>query len=135
MNNQLFCLLFFSLLLSGCAKSPLMVDRVLVKNASELTITEVKVRHEPTSKFAGVNSILPHNALDIGIPKQPMLARQAFIHWKDGRGQQRAVELKVPYDLAAAQAERAMCLIYILHPAGMASAHLEDSNWVVRRLL
>lgn len=128
MKNLLpFVLFALFVFLSGCSKPPIMVDRVLVKNASDHKVTEVKVRHEPTSKIGGVNAILPHKSLDIGFPKQPLLARQAFVRWVDGQGQKRSGELEVPYDPAAAKAETPMSLIYILHPSGSVSAHLQDS--------
>ena len=113
--------------LIGCSGPPMMVDRVLVKNATEFTVTEVEVRHEPTSRIGAVNAILPQKDLDIGFPKQPLLARQAFIGWNDGHGQKRSAELEVPYDSGAAKSERAMSLIYTLHSTGAATAHLEDS--------
>ena len=104
-----------------------MVDRVLVKNASDGKVTEVKIHHEPTNRIGGVNAILPQESLDIGFPDQPLLARQAIIQWRDKHGQDRIGKIVIPYDSDAAQDGRVMSLIYILHPTGTASAHLQDS--------
>ena len=129
MKKNLFTGVLFVLLvsLSGCSKAPMMADRVLVNNASGWKVTEVKVRHIPTNKIGAVSAILPQESLDIGFPKQPLLAERAIIRWVDGQGQNRSDELDIPYDATAAKAERAMSLIYILHPSGSVTAHLQDS--------
>ena len=130
MKKNLFAGVLFVLLivLSGCSKTPVMADRVLVKNASEWKVTEVKVRHIPTNKIGSVNAILPQQSLDIGFPKQPLLADRAIIRWIDGQGQNRSDELDIPYDAAAAKAERTVSLTYILLPSGSVTAHLQDSS-------
>ncbi len=130
MKKNLFAGVLFVLLivLSGCSKPPVMADRVLVKNASEWKVTEVKVRHIPTNKIGSVNAILPQQSLDIGFPKQPLLADRAIIRWIDGQGQNRSDELDIPYDAAAAKAERTVSLTYILLPSGSVTAHLQDSS-------
>lgn len=120
-------LLVLFVALSGCSKAPMMADRVLVKNASDWQVTEVKVHHIPTNKTGAVSAILPRESLDIGFPKQPLLARRAIIRWVDGQGQNRNDELDIPYDATAAKSEKAMSLIYILHPSGSVTAHLQDS--------
>ena len=129
MKKNLFTgvLFFLFVAFSGCSKNPMFADHVLVKNASDLKVTEVKVRHIPTNKIGAVNAILPQESLDIGFPKQPLLAERAIIRWVDGQGQNRSDELDIPYDATAAKAERAMSLIYILHQSGSVTAHLQDS--------
>ena len=114
--------------LSGCSKAPMMADRVLVKNASDWKVTEVKVRHIPTNRIGAVSAILPQESLDIGFSKQPLLAHRAIIRWIDGQGQNRSDELDIPYDAAAAKAERTLSLTYILLPSGSVTAHLQDSS-------
>ena len=130
MNKNLFAGVLFILFvaLSGCSKTPMMADHVLVKNASNWKITEVKVRHIPTNRIGAVSAILPQESLDIGFPKQPLLANRAIIRWVDGQGQNRSDELDIPYDAAAAKAERSMSLTYILLPSGSVTAHLQDSS-------
>ena len=130
MKKNLFACVLFVLFvaLSGCSKTPVMADRVLVKNASEWKVTEVKVRHIPTNKIGSVNAILPQQSLDIGFPKQPLLAQRAMIRWVDGQGQNRSDELDIPYDAKVAKAEKAMSLTYILLPSGSVTAHLQDSS-------
>jgi len=120
-------LLVLFVALSGCSNAPMMADRVLVKNASAWQVTEVKVHHIPTNKIGAVSAILPRESLDIGFPKQPLLAQRAIIRWVDGQGQNRNDELDIPYDATAAKSEKAMSLIYILHPSGSVTAHLQDS--------
>ena len=129
MNKNLFAGVMFILFvaLSGCTKAPMMADRVLVKNASDWKVTEVKVRHIPTNRIGAVSAILPQESLDIGFPKQPLLAHRAIIRWIDGQGQNRSDELDIPYDATAAKAEKAMSLTYILHSSGSVTAHLQDS--------
>ena len=130
MKKNLFVNVLFILFvaLSGCSKTPVMADRVLVKNDSDWKVTEVKVQHIPTNRIGAVSAILPQESLDIGFPKQPLLADRAIIRWVDGQGQNRSDELDIPYDATAAKAERTMCLIYILLPSGSVIAHLQDSS-------
>ena len=129
MKKNLFVGVLFILLvvLFGCSKTPMMADRVLVKNASDWKVTEVKVRHIPTNRIGSVSAILPQKSLDIGFPKQPLLAHRAIVRWVDGQGQNRSDELDIPYDAAAAKAGKAISLTYILHPSGSVTAHLQDS--------
>ena len=130
MKKNLFIgvLVILFVALSGCSKPPMMADRVLVKNASDWKVTEVKVRHIPTNRIGAVNAILPNESLNLGFPKQPLLADRAIIRWTDGQGQNRSDELDIPYDAAAAKAERTMSLTYILLPSGSVTAHLQDSS-------
>ena len=130
MKKNLFVSVLFILFvaLSGCSKTPVMADRVLVKNASDWKVTEVKVRHIPTNRIGAVNAILPHESLNLGFPKQPLLADRAIIRWIDGQGQNRSDELDIPYDASAAKAERTLSLTYILLPSGSVTAHLQDSS-------
>ena len=130
MKKNLFVSVLFILFiaLSGCSKPPVMADRVLVKNDSDWKVTAVKVQHIPTNRIGAVSAILPQESLDIGFPKQPLLADRAIIRWVDGQGQNRSDELEIPYDATAARAERTMSLTYILLPSGSVIAHLQDSN-------
>jgi hypothetical protein len=127
MINQRTALAILTLILvfAGCAKPPVMVDRVLVQNATGSKITDVKVFHEPTKKMGKVNAILPQSALDIGLPRQPMLARQAVVSWRDGMGRERRVKLELPYDRSLAKEKRAVSLIYIIHTSGSVTADLQ----------
>src|SRR5210317_1091310 len=130
MKKNLFVNVLFILFiaLSGCSKPPVMADRVLVKNDSDWKVTAVKVQHIPTNRIGAVSAILPQESLDIGFPKQPLLADRAIIRWVDGQGQNRSDELDIPYDAVAAKAEKSMSLTYILHPSGSVTAHLQDSS-------
>ncbi len=120
----------FILILSllACAKPPVMVERILVKNATNSKITDVKVRHEPTKKFGAVNAILPDKALEIGLSSmgKPILAEQALIRWRDGGGMEWNVTLDIPYDLSVAKAKRPVRLVYIIYPSGRATVHLQE---------
>ncbi len=109
----------------GCAKPPVMVDRVLVQNATTSKITDVKVFHEPTNKMGKVNAILPQSSLDVGLPRQPLLARQAVVSWRDGRGREMRVKLELPYDRSLAKERRAVSLMYIIHASGSVTADLQ----------
>lgn len=130
MKKNLFVSVLFILFfaLSGCSKPPVMADRVLVKNDSDWKVTAVKVQHIPTNRIGAVSAILPQESLDIGFPKQPLVADRAIIRWVDGQGQNRSDELEIPYDATAARAERTMSLTYILLPSGSVIAHLQDSS-------
>ncbi len=118
--------LLFSLL--ACAKPAVMIDRVLVKNATGNKITDVEVRHEPTKKFGAVNTILPEKSLDIGFPRQPMLAQKALVRWRDDNGTEWSVGVNLPYDRTATEEMRTMNLIYVIYPSGRVETHLGESQ-------
>ena len=128
MKKFVSCLVVFSFVLSlmACAKPPVIVDRVLVKNATMSKITDVKISHEPTKKFGSVNAILPGEALEIGLSSRgnPMLAEHAFVHWRDGAGLIWTVTLDLPYDQSVAEDKRPVKLMYIIYPSGRATVHL-----------
>ena len=130
MNTCVSYLVGFTLAVSllACARPPVMLDRVLVENATNSKITDVTVRHEPTKKFGSVNAILPGEALEIGLSStgQPMYAKQAFVHWRDGGGQERTVALELPYDLSVAGDKQPVKLVYVIYPAGRATVHLRE---------
>ncbi len=125
--SRLACLsLIFSLL--ACAKPPVMIDRILVKNATGSKITEVKVHHEPTKRFGAVNAILPEESLDIGFSRQPMLAQKALVSWRDDNGTEWSVTVNIPYDRTATEEMHPMNLIYIIYPSGRVVTHLRMSQ-------
>jgi len=113
------------LLHAGCVRPKIQLDRVLVYNATSETITDVRIRHEPTNRVGGVSLILPGKSLDIGFPRQPMLARKGIIRWRDGSGITWEVELTLPYDYSVAEDGRAMALVYMISPSGGASVSLQ----------
>jgi hypothetical protein len=116
--------LLFSLL--ACTKSPVMIDRVLVQNATVGRITDVTVRHEPTKKFGAVNAILPGKALEIGLSGggQPLLAQQAFVQWRDADDHEWTVVLDLPSEQNTAEEKQPVSLIYIIYPSGRANVRL-----------
>jgi hypothetical protein len=130
MKKFVSCLVVFSFAISlmACAKPPVIVDTVLVKNATTSKITDVKISHEPTKKFGSVNAILPGEALEIGLSSMgnPMLAKHAFVHWRDGDGLGWKVTLDLPYDQSVAEDKRPMTLMYIIYPSGRATVHLGE---------
>ncbi len=115
------------LLLSACGPSPAILDRVYVKNATGSRITDVKVNHEPAQWFGSVNTILPQKSLDIGFAGHPILAKKAFVSWRDGDDVEWSLEIKLPYDPVLAKAGRPMSLIYIIYPSGRLDVHLLGS--------
>lgn len=130
MIQRLFILFLAVLLFSlqGCARKPVLLDRTVVLNATDSQITAVKVLHEPTRKSGSVSAILPQKTLDIGFPGQPMLATRAVVSWQNTSGQRTEVEVDLPYNRDSAKENRQMQLIYVIHPAGTVTAHLEPSE-------
>jgi len=107
MKTFVWCLVGFSLVISlmACAKPPVILDRVLAKNATTGKRTDVKIRHEPTKKFGSVNVILPGEALEIRLSSMgnPMLAEQTLVYWRDGDGVGWTTNLDLPYDQSVAE--------------------------------
>jgi hypothetical protein len=129
MKTYMSYLVGFALILSmlACAKPPIKVERVIVKNATKNKVTDVQVRHEPTKKFGAVNGILPNETLDIGLSATgaPLLARQALILWRDGGGLEWSVTLEIPSDRSVASAKQSVTLVYTIFPSGRATVHLQ----------
>ncbi len=120
--------LILLLLMSGCAKPHVLLERAIVLNATDSKITDVRIFHEPTRKSAQVNAILPQKSLDIGFSGQPMLARKATVSWRDGAGVKREVTLDLPHDYSVASEGRIMKLIYVIDSFGVVTARLEKSE-------
>lgn len=106
----------------------MILDRAIILNASGTKITDVNAFHEPTRVSGQVNTILPHDTLEIGFSRRPMMARQVTVSWRDGNGVKRKVTLELPYDYNAAREGRTMIMIYEIHPHGAVSAYLETAE-------
>lgn len=105
-----------------------MLDRALVINATTGIITEVTVRHEPTGKIGSINMILPQRSLDLGFPKQPMLAKEAVVTWIDQSGRQRRVEVALPDGSDGTGGGQSNSLVYFILPNGLVNVRLEHSG-------
>lgn len=123
-------LTFFSLILPiiACTKPPVIVDRVLVYNATVSKIKDVRVRHEPTNNVASVNAILPEKSLDVGFAQQPMLAKRATLSWRETGGTERTVTVNLPYNRIMADAKLPMTLVYFIYPSGRIDVHLRKAQ-------
>lgn len=100
----------------GCVRPPVLLSRVVVVNATNNTITDVKVLHLPTQKSGRVNAILAQRNLDIGFSSAPMLAHQAVVSWRDSDGVPHEVPLTLPKDNVAAKNGEIKDLVYVIHP-------------------
>ena len=103
----------------GCVRPPVLLSRVVVVNATNNTITDVKVLHLPTQKSGRVNAILAQKNLDIGFSSAPMLAHQAVVSWHDSDGFPHEVPLTLPKDNVAAKNGKIRELVYVIHPTDM----------------
>lgn len=127
MKSLITLVIFFLPLFSACTKTPVLINRVLVQNATAQDITEVIVRHEPTKKFGSVNHILAGKTLDVGLTAQgePLLATQANLQWRDANGMHHQKTLVLPYDQSLADSNQTVTLVYIIHPSGQAAVFLQ----------
>jgi len=115
-----------TMLLSACARPPVVLDRVFVRNATNDRITEVKIHHEPSAWFGSANTILPQKSYDIGFSGQPLLTRQASVSWRDGDNRPWSLAIELP-DNSAGGESPSMSLVYIIYPAGRVDVHLLES--------
>jgi len=122
-------ILVLVLLVSACARRYVLLDQVLIRNATTGKITEVMVRHEPTQKFAEVNAILPGKSLEMGLSGggQPMRATQAVVKWRDAEGREWSVNLDLPHDRQRMVDQQPVNLVYVIAPAGQVSVGLQKS--------
>ena len=121
MKSLITLVIFFLPLFSACTKTPVLINRVLVQNATAQDITEVFVPHEP------VNHILAGKTLDVGLTAQgePLLATQANLQWRDANGMHHQKTLVLPYDQSLADSNQTVTLVYIIHPSGQAAVFLQ----------
>ena len=128
----IFLLFVLTSMQGGCAFSRssayVMVDRVIVKNATVDRITDVRIKHRPTNKIGGVSVILPDTSLDIGFSSQPLIALQAVIHWTDAAGQANTVQVDLPYNRVLGGTYDTMTLEYQIHSYGNVSVRLRENN-------
>ena len=113
------------LVLCACARPPIILERVLVRNATPGTISDVEVRHEPTLRFGAVNAILPGNAYELSFARAPMLAQQGVISWRDDAGRPWSKILPLPDKNVVRPEDRAFTLVYRIEPAGLVTVSLE----------
>ena len=111
--------------LAACARQPIILERVLVRNATPGTISDVEVRHEPTLRFGAVNAILPGSAYELAFAKAPMLAKQGVISWRDDAGSQWSKTLPLPDKNVVRLEGQAVTLVYLIEPAGLVTVSLE----------
>ena len=121
-------LISFQLIFQGCATRQVMLDRAVVRNDTAWIIMEVKVLHEPTGKTGAANMILPQRSLDLGFSRQPMLAKEAIITWKDHEGRRKKAEVALPDNRDASGGGQTNSLVYTIQPAGDVRVHLEHSG-------
>lgn len=126
MMRQLYILLLMTLTLfqMACVRQPIMIDRVVVQNATTELVTDVEVRHEPTMRFGAVNAILPGQELDISFPVQPMRAQQAAVSWLDASGRGHSAKLSLPYDLRMVETGVTASLVYVIRANGEVTVNL-----------
>jgi len=116
------------LCLPACSRTPVMLDALLVHNATPSRITEVTIRHEPTRRYGAVNAILPQKSFHLGVAGKPMLGRTGVVRWRDGDGRQWSVPIDLPYDRTLAREGRPMILIYVISPNGQVAVRLREAK-------
>jgi hypothetical protein len=117
---------FCAALISGCATSQVYLDRAIIRNETRGVISEVRVRHEPTGKIGEVHSILAHSTFELGFSPGPMLAKKSTVSWKSQNGEVNSVELELPRYQPGNKKDRALVLIYTIHPDGIVTVALEE---------
>lgn len=116
------CLIVFA----GCATQHAMVERAIVINNTEGIISEVVIRHEPTGKIGAANMILPRNSFDLGFSKQPLLAEEAIISWRNQDGHHQKVKVKLPDFVEVSGKEQPGSLVYTIYPGNIVSVELKE---------
>lgn len=125
-RNLITCSLTFATV--GCVAPHVILDRGVIRNETQNSISDVVVRHEPTGKTARINTILPLKSFDLGFSGQPMLGRQAIITWREVDGRERKEILNLPYNRALQTERKKLILVYIIHSSGRVSVHLQNSD-------
>jgi len=122
----LIAILLLSLLtLVACARQPIILERLVVRNATPASISDVEVRHEPTMRFGAVSVILPANSYELSFAKAPMLAKQGVISWRDDTGRLWSKTLPLPDKNIVRLEGQAVTLVYLIEPAGLVTVSLE----------
>ena len=116
------------LVTTGCLAPHVILDRGVIRNETHSSITDVRVRHEPTEKTAATNMILPLMSFDLGFSGQPMLGKRAIISWREANGRERREELDLPDNRVFAPERENMILVYTIHSSGRVTVHLQSSD-------
>lgn len=130
MNPRIFYFIVYSLFfaMTGCVAPHVILDKGIIRNETQNSISDVMVRHEPTGKTARINRILPLRSFDLGFSGQPMLGRQAIVTWKESGGRERREKLNLPHNRALNSGGKNGVLVYIIHSSGKVSVHLQNSD-------
>ena len=126
LRNLIACTL--TLAVMGCVAPHVILDRGIIRNETQKSISDVMVRHEPTGKTARINRILPFRSFDLGFSGQPMLGQRAIVTWKEADGRERKEKLDLPYNRVLKSERENMILVYIIHSSGKVSVHLQNSD-------
>ena len=125
-RNLISCSLVFATV--GCVAPHVIIERGVIRNETQSSISDVMVRHEPTGKTARINTILPLRSFDLGFSGQPMLGKRAVVTWKEADGLERKEQVDLPYSRALNSERRNMVLVYIIHSSGKVTVHLQNSD-------
>jgi hypothetical protein len=130
MTHKISFLIVYSFVfaITGCVAPHVVLDRGIIRNETQNSISDVMVRHEPTGKTARINRILPSRSFDLGFSDQPMLGQQAIITWREADGRERREKLDLPYNRELKSDGKNMVLVYIIHSSGRVSVHLQGSD-------
>jgi hypothetical protein len=120
------CTLTFTI--TGCLAPHVILDKGIIRNETQHSISDVMVRHEPSGAMAQTNMILPLKSFDLGFSGEPMLGQQAIISWKEANGRERRHRLDLPYNRVLDTNANNMTLVYIIHSSGSVSVHLQESD-------
>ena len=130
MTHKISFLIVYSLVfaITGCVATHVILDKGVIRNETQNSISDVRIRHEPTGKIATVNMILPSSSFDLGFSGQPMLGKQAIVTWKEADGSERKEKLNLPYNREQKSDSKNKVLVYIIHSSGIVSVHLHNSE-------
>jgi len=123
--HRYYLLLFISFIV-GCAAQQVFIDRAVIRNETDTTISNVRVQHEPTGKIGQVYAILPMSELDLGLPRSPMLAKRSVITWENQNGQLNKAELELPQYHQEIKKGESLILRYTIYPGGRVMVDLTE---------
>jgi hypothetical protein len=112
--------------LSACAPAPIMLNRAIIRNGTNITISDVTVRHEPTNAMGHVSAILPESEFDLGFSRQPLKGKRAVVTWTTENLRPMRVEVLIPrgQQHTTAKSNHTFTLIYTIQADGTVDVRL-----------
>ena len=89
---------------NGCStlkEQRFQLNQATIQNATNGTLHDVKVLHQPTRAVGSTHSLLPNRAFNVGFNRRDMMADYGIITWTDDLGNPHRQQIELPKNIAS----------------------------------